>query len=194
MDMTAAAALDSWRDCAFLFYLPCQTMICLSRLFGNHLAPFIRNDILPVSHIQSFNSFHGSFQRLLRQTTCFHSIHDVRKMISAAVRHLHIHPRGDTCRNTVDIVIACHDGCGVRLFDSILKRRQINFMQSPLINHGIGGHTVCLLTVAGKMLAAGMSVNEVSYTLCFCNESHFIQLFKGKYHMTPTEYITFSLN
>ena len=35
------------------------------------------------------------------------------------------------------------------------------------------------------MLAAGMSVNEVSYTLCFCNESHFIQLFKGKYHMTP---------
>ncbi len=41
------------------------------------------------------------------------------------------------------------------------------------------------LTEAKKMLAAGMSVNEVSYTLCFCNESHFIQLFKGKYHMTP---------
>ncbi len=41
------------------------------------------------------------------------------------------------------------------------------------------------LTEAKKMLAAGMSVNEVSYTLCFCNESHFIQLFKGNYHMTP---------
>ena len=62
---------------------------------------------------------------------------------------------------------------------------------------GISLHQYILdqkLTEAKKMLAAGMSVNEVSYTLCFCNESHFIQLFKGKYHMTPTEYITFSLN
>lgn len=38
---------------------------------------------------------------------------------------------------------------------------------------------------AGRMLSLGMPVNEVSYTLCFCNESHFIQLFKKTYNMTP---------
>lgn len=38
------------------------------------------------------------------------------------------------------------------------------------------------------MLAMGKSINETSYTLCFCNESHFIQVFKKKYHFTPAEY------
>lgn len=40
-----------------------------------------------------------------------------------------------------------------------------------------------------RMLSHGMSINETSYTLCFCNESHFIQLFKKKYGMTPGEYV-----
>lgn len=43
---------------------------------------------------------------------------------------------------------------------------------------------------AKRMLTRGMTINAVSYTLCFCNESHFIQLFKKKYHMTPAAYVT----
>ena len=46
------------------------------------------------------------------------------------------------------------------------------------------------LQEAKRMLSHGMSINETSYTLCFCNESHFIQLFKKKYGMTPGEYLT----
>ena len=42
---------------------------------------------------------------------------------------------------------------------------------------------------AKRMLTRGMTINAVSYTLCFCNESHFIQLFKKKYHMTPAAYV-----
>lgn len=42
------------------------------------------------------------------------------------------------------------------------------------------------------MLAMGKSINETSYTLCFCNESHFIQVFKKKYHLTPAEYTAIS--
>ena len=42
---------------------------------------------------------------------------------------------------------------------------------------------------AKHMLTRGMAINAVSYTLCFCNESHFIQLFKKKYHMTPAAYV-----
>ena len=38
------------------------------------------------------------------------------------------------------------------------------------------------------MLSFGMSINETSYTLCFCNESHFIQLFKKKYGVTPAAF------
>lgn len=34
------------------------------------------------------------------------------------------------------------------------------------------------LEEAKHMLALGMSINETSYTLCFCNESHFIQTFR----------------
>ena len=45
------------------------------------------------------------------------------------------------------------------------------------------------LQEAKRMLSHGMSINETSYTLCFCNESHFIQLFKKKYGMTPGEYV-----
>lgn len=42
---------------------------------------------------------------------------------------------------------------------------------------------------ATHLLARGMAINTVSYTLCFCNESHFIQAFKKKYKMTPTAYV-----
>lgn len=42
---------------------------------------------------------------------------------------------------------------------------------------------------ATHLLAHGMAINTVSYTLCFCNESHFIQAFKKKYKMTPTAYV-----
>ena len=45
------------------------------------------------------------------------------------------------------------------------------------------------LQEAKRILSNGMSINETSYTLCFCNESHFIQLFKKKYGMTPGEYV-----
>ncbi len=41
---------------------------------------------------------------------------------------------------------------------------------------------------ARHMLARGMTINAISYTLCFCNESHFIQSFKKKYNMTPAAY------
>lgn len=44
------------------------------------------------------------------------------------------------------------------------------------------------LKEARQMLAFGMSINETSYTLCFCNESHFIQLFKKKYGVTPAAF------
>ena len=44
------------------------------------------------------------------------------------------------------------------------------------------------LEEAKNMLSLGKSINEVSYTLCFCNESHFIQAFKKKYHITPAVY------
>ena len=40
-----------------------------------------------------------------------------------------------------------------------------------------------------KMLSSGMSINQVSYTLSFSSESHFIQTFKKKYAVTPTFYI-----
>ena len=43
---------------------------------------------------------------------------------------------------------------------------------------------------AQKMLSAGMSIHSVSYTLCFCSESHFIQVFRKKYQMTPADYLT----
>ena len=45
------------------------------------------------------------------------------------------------------------------------------------------------LEEAKNMLSMGMSINEISYTLCFCNESHFIQAFKKKYNTTPALYI-----
>ena len=45
------------------------------------------------------------------------------------------------------------------------------------------------LEEAKSMLALGKSIYETSYTLCFCNESHFIQLFKKKYLITPKEYL-----
>lgn len=59
-------------------------------------------------------------------------------------------------------------------------------------NTGISIHQYIInqkLDEAKHMLALGMSINATSYTLCFCNESHFIQLFKKKYKMTPNEYI-----
>ena len=40
-----------------------------------------------------------------------------------------------------------------------------------------------------NMLSAGMSIYETSYTLCFCNESHFIQAFNKRFHMTLAVYI-----
>lgn len=45
------------------------------------------------------------------------------------------------------------------------------------------------LEEAKNMLSYGMSINETSYTLCFCDESHFIQLFKKKYNITPAVFI-----
>lgn len=45
------------------------------------------------------------------------------------------------------------------------------------------------LEEAQHMLSQVKSLYEISYTLCFCNESHFIQLFKKKYHVTPAEYL-----
>lgn len=45
------------------------------------------------------------------------------------------------------------------------------------------------LEEAKHMLALGMSINETSYTLCFCNESHFIQTFRKKYGITPAQYL-----
>lgn len=56
---------------------------------------------------------------------------------------------------------------------------------------GISLHKYILnqkLEESKKMLSAGMSVNEVSYTLGFSSESHFIQVFKKKYSITPTVY------
>lgn len=61
---------------------------------------------------------------------------------------------------------------------------------------GISIHQYILnqkLNEAKNMLSSGMSINETSYTLCFCNESHFIQSFKKRYHITPAAYIV-SLN
>lgn len=40
-----------------------------------------------------------------------------------------------------------------------------------------------------RMLSLGMSIYEISYTLCFCNESHFIQSFKKQFKLTPKEYV-----
>lgn len=57
---------------------------------------------------------------------------------------------------------------------------------------GISVHQYILnqkMNEAVNMLVLGMSVNEISYTLCFCNESHFIQLFRKKYGQTPTAYM-----
>ena len=57
---------------------------------------------------------------------------------------------------------------------------------------GISLHQYILqqkLEESKKMLEQGMSINQISYTLCFCNESHFIQAFKKRYHITPTAYI-----
>ncbi len=42
-----------------------------------------------------------------------------------------------------------------------------------------------------KMLSSGMSINEVSYTLSFSNESHFIQSFKKEYKTTPANYVAY---
>ena len=46
-----------------------------------------------------------------------------------------------------------------------------------------------ILNEVKNMLSAGMSIYETSYTLCFCNESHFIQAFNKRFHMTPAVYI-----
>ena len=57
---------------------------------------------------------------------------------------------------------------------------------------GISLHQYILqqkLEESKKMLAQGMSINQISYILCFCNESHFIQAFKKYYHITPAVYI-----
>lgn len=57
---------------------------------------------------------------------------------------------------------------------------------------GISLHQYILqqkLEESKKMLEQGMSINQISYTLCFCNESHFIQAFKKRYHITPAAYI-----
>lgn len=57
---------------------------------------------------------------------------------------------------------------------------------------GISIHKYILrqkLEESKKMLSVGMSINEVSYTLCFSNESHFIQAFKKCYDITPSAYI-----
>ena len=57
---------------------------------------------------------------------------------------------------------------------------------------GISLHQYILnqkLDESQKMLSSGMTINETSYTLCFCNESHFIQLFKKKYGITPASFI-----
>lgn len=56
---------------------------------------------------------------------------------------------------------------------------------------GISLHQYILdqkMNEAKQMLSAGMSINETSYTLCFCNESHFIQLFKKKFGITPSAF------
>lgn len=57
---------------------------------------------------------------------------------------------------------------------------------------GISLHQYILnqkLNESRKMLSSGMTINETSYTLCFCNESHFIQSFKKKYGITPAAFI-----
>lgn len=57
---------------------------------------------------------------------------------------------------------------------------------------GIALHQYILnqkLEEAKNMLSLGKSINETSYTLCFCNESHFIQAFKKKYQVTPAVYV-----
>ena len=41
-----------------------------------------------------------------------------------------------------------------------------------------------------KMLSSGISIKEVSYTLSFSNESHFIQSYKKNYGVTPAVYIS----
>ena len=45
------------------------------------------------------------------------------------------------------------------------------------------------LETSKKMLSEGMSINNVSYTLSFSNESHFIQAFKKEYGITPAGYV-----
>lgn len=40
------------------------------------------------------------------------------------------------------------------------------------------------------MLSSGISIKEVSYTLSFSNESHFIQSYKKNYGVTPAVYIS----
>lgn len=62
---------------------------------------------------------------------------------------------------------------------------------------GISIHKYILqqkLEESKKMLSLGMSIKEVSYTLCFCNESHFIQSFKKEYNITPTKYIAHTMS
>lgn len=49
------------------------------------------------------------------------------------------------------------------------------------------------LAESKNMLEANVPISNISYVLCFSSESHFIQVFKKKYKMTPIKYLE-SLN
>ena len=86
------------KNSAFLLNSFCQIMMSFSGLCQNLFSAFFRQNIPGIICVYSFYSFYSSFQSLLRQFSWLYSLQNLRIMVTAAVRHLHIHSRRHTGR------------------------------------------------------------------------------------------------
>ncbi len=130
------------------------------------------NDIQALRELNDDMVWEFSTQMYLLRTEKIISPH-ISKCIHYIYNHLHT-------KLTVK-VLSQHTGLNTSYLSTLFKKET-----------GCSIHTFIqdarLKTAANMLLNTNHSCSDISHTLCFSSQSHFIQLFRKKYGMTPANY------
>ncbi len=96
--------------------------------------------------------------------------------IKSACHYIHVH-----LHEPLDVgTVAKEAGLSYSYFSTRFRKELGQSVHHYILKEKLGA--------AEQLLLQGKSVKEICYTLSFSSQSHFIQLFKKQYNMTPGEY------